>query len=62
MAYVIVTKDAEYFSDLSLQRGAPPKLIWLRIGSCTTALHDGSDRAASPGACGNRGEVHRRWR
>jgi predicted nuclease of predicted toxin-antitoxin system len=34
--YVIVTKDAD-FSDLCLQRGAPPKLVWLRIGNCPTA-------------------------
>jgi predicted nuclease of predicted toxin-antitoxin system len=34
--YVIVTKDAD-FHDLSVQRGAPPKIVWLRIGNCTTA-------------------------
>jgi predicted nuclease of predicted toxin-antitoxin system len=33
--YVIVTKDAD-FSELSLLRGCPPKVIWLRIGNCTT--------------------------
>jgi predicted nuclease of predicted toxin-antitoxin system len=33
---VIVTKDAD-FSDLSMQRGSPPKVIWLRIGNCSTA-------------------------
>jgi predicted nuclease of predicted toxin-antitoxin system len=31
----IVTKDAD-FVDLSTLRGAPPKVIWLRIGNCTT--------------------------
>ncbi len=31
----IVTKDSD-FSDLSVLRGAPPKVIWLRIGNCTT--------------------------
>ena len=33
---VLVTKDADY-SDLSLLRGFPPKVIWLRIGNCATA-------------------------
>ena len=30
-----VSKDAD-FSELSLLQGHPPKLIWLRIGNCTT--------------------------
>ena len=34
--YFIVTKDAD-FSDLSIVRGFPPKVIWLRLGNCTTA-------------------------
>lgn len=33
--YVIVTKDSD-FGDLSLLRGHPPKVIWLRLGNCTT--------------------------
>ncbi len=33
--YVIVTKDAD-FSDASVIRGIPPKVIWLRLGNCTT--------------------------
>jgi predicted nuclease of predicted toxin-antitoxin system len=33
--YVIVTKDSD-FDDLSLVLGFPPKVIWLRIGNCTT--------------------------
>jgi predicted nuclease of predicted toxin-antitoxin system len=33
--FVIVTKDSD-FDDLSLLRGSPPKVIWLRIGNCTT--------------------------
>jgi predicted nuclease of predicted toxin-antitoxin system len=32
---VIVTKD-EDFSRLSVLRGAPPKVVWLRLGNCTT--------------------------
>ena len=31
---VIVTKDSD-FNDLSLSSGAPPKVVWLRIGNCT---------------------------
>jgi predicted nuclease of predicted toxin-antitoxin system len=34
--YVIVTKDSD-FNDLSVVRGFPPKVIWLRLGNCTTA-------------------------
>jgi predicted nuclease of predicted toxin-antitoxin system len=33
---VIVTKDSD-FDDLSLLLGFPPKVIWLRIGNCTTS-------------------------
>lgn len=32
--FVIVTKDSD-FNDLSLALGAPPKVVWLRIGNCT---------------------------
>lgn len=31
----IVSKDSD-FVELSILRGAPPKLVWLRIGNCTT--------------------------
>lgn len=30
--YVIVTKDSD-FHELSLVRGSPPKVIWLRVGN-----------------------------
>ena len=33
---VLVTKD-EDFHRLSVLRGAPPKVVWIRIGNCTTA-------------------------
>jgi predicted nuclease of predicted toxin-antitoxin system len=36
-AYTIVTKDSD-FNDLSTLRGAPPKIIWLRVGNCTSAV------------------------
>jgi len=35
-ACVLVTKD-EDFHRLSVLRGAPPKVVWLRIGNCTTS-------------------------
>ena len=45
--YSSVTKDAD-FSDMSVLRGFPPKVIWLRLGNCTTAevertLHANAD-------------------
>ncbi len=33
--FVIVTKDSD-FSELSLLKGFPPKVIWIRIGNCKT--------------------------
>ena len=35
--YIIVTKDSD-FNDMSTLHGAPPKIIWLRIGNCTTTM------------------------
>lgn len=32
---VLVTKD-EDFHRLSVLRGAPPKVVWVRLGNCTT--------------------------
>lgn len=32
---VLVTKD-EDFHRLSVLRGAPPKVVWLRLGNCST--------------------------
>lgn len=33
--FVLVTKD-EDFQRLSVLRGAPPKVIWIRLGNCAT--------------------------
>jgi len=33
--YTIVTKDAD-FRDLSVLNGFPPRVVWLRIGNCST--------------------------
>lgn len=34
--FAIVSKDSD-FRQRSILRGSPPKVIWLRIGNCTTA-------------------------
>lgn len=34
--FAIVSKDGD-FSQVSILRGAPPKVIWIRRGNCTTA-------------------------
>jgi predicted nuclease of predicted toxin-antitoxin system len=33
--YVVVSKDADFF-ELSILHGAPPKLVWIRRGNCST--------------------------
>ena len=33
--FTIVTRDSDY-TDLSLIRGFPPKVIWIRRGNCST--------------------------
>jgi predicted nuclease of predicted toxin-antitoxin system len=40
----IVTKDAD-FGDLGVIRGFPPKVIWLRLGNCTTGQIEAALRA-----------------
>ena len=34
--FVLVTKDAD-FGDISILRGFPPKVIWIRRGNCKTS-------------------------
>ena len=34
--YVLVTKDRD-IAELAVLRGAPPKVVWLRIGNCSVA-------------------------
>ena len=34
--FVIVTKDVD-FSDRSVLLGHPPKVVWVRLGNCTTS-------------------------
>ena len=43
---VIVTRDSDY-NDLSLIRGFPPKVIWIRRGNCSTQEIEQLLRAAS---------------
>ncbi|PSF38228.1 hypothetical protein C7H19_07095 [Aphanothece hegewaldii CCALA 016] len=33
--YLIVTKDSD-FNELLILKGFPPKIIWIRLGNCTT--------------------------
>jgi predicted nuclease of predicted toxin-antitoxin system len=33
--FIVISKDAD-FSEISMQHGFPPKLVWLRLGNCTT--------------------------
>jgi predicted nuclease of predicted toxin-antitoxin system len=33
--FVIVSKDSD-FSERSIVHGHPPKVVWLRVGNCTT--------------------------
>ncbi len=33
--FVVVTKDSD-FADLSVFRGFPPKVVWIRRGNCST--------------------------
>lgn len=34
-AYVVVSKDSD-FRQMSFLFGAPPKVVWIRLGNCTT--------------------------
>lgn len=33
--FIVLTKDVD-FSEISMKKGFPPKLLWLRIGNCRT--------------------------
>ncbi|MGI0480671.1 DUF5615 family PIN-like protein [Geminocystis sp. CENA526] len=37
--YIIVTKDSD-FNELSIIKGFPPKIIWIRLGNCSTKTID----------------------
>ena len=38
--FVIVSKDND-FAELAILRGSPPKVVWLRIGNCSSAAVEG---------------------
>lgn len=42
--FTIVTKDAD-FSDMSVLLGFPPKVVWLRVGNCSTSDIEANLRA-----------------
>jgi predicted nuclease of predicted toxin-antitoxin system len=44
--YTIVTRDSDY-DDLSLVRGFPPKVIWIRRGNCSTSEIENLLRSAT---------------
>ncbi len=35
--YMIVTKDSD-FNELLILKGFPPKVIWIRLGNCSTRM------------------------
>jgi predicted nuclease of predicted toxin-antitoxin system len=45
--FVIVTKDDD-FRQRSFLRGAPPKVVWLRLGNCRTAEIENAIRLWAP--------------
>lgn len=42
--FVIVSKDRDV-AELAVLRGAPPKVIWLRMGNCRSSAIEGALRA-----------------
>ncbi|MBC8141274.1 MAG: DUF5615 family PIN-like protein [Armatimonadetes bacterium] len=49
--FVLVSKDSDH-ADLTVLHGFPPKVIWLRLGNCTTTqietlLRESADAVAS---------------
>lgn len=37
--FIIVSKDSDFYQR-SLLRGAPPKIIWVKVGNCSTETID----------------------
>ena len=42
--YVLVTKDEQDVAEFAILRGAPPKVIWLRMGNCKTVAVDATSK------------------
>jgi len=45
--YVIVSKDSDFY-DRSALYGGPPKVVWVRVGNCTTQELESVLRASEP--------------
>jgi predicted nuclease of predicted toxin-antitoxin system len=45
--FTIVSKDSD-FDQIRLVRGHPPKVIWVRLGNCTTPVIEDLLRTQSP--------------
>jgi len=45
--FTIVSKDSD-FADISLLQGTPPKVIWIRLGNCTTSVIEMLLRKSAP--------------
>ncbi len=43
--FTVVSKDTDFYR-MSVTWGAPPKVIWLRVGNCSTNLIEGVLRAS----------------
>ena len=46
--FTIVSKDSDFYDRSSLL-GSPPKVIWLKVGNCSTASIEALLRDAHPG-------------
>jgi len=49
--FIITSKDSD-FAELSVLRGAPPKLVWIRRGNCSTDQIASLLRADVANICG----------
>ena len=45
--FTIVSKDSD-FEEMSILRGSPPKIVWLRIANCTATEIENLLRTALP--------------
>jgi predicted nuclease of predicted toxin-antitoxin system len=44
--YIFVSKDSDV-AELAILRGAPPKVVWLRMGNCRTAAVESALRGSA---------------
>jgi predicted nuclease of predicted toxin-antitoxin system len=43
--YTVVSKDTDFYR-MSVTWGAPPKVIWMRVGNCSTSVIENALRAS----------------